>query len=293
MLGLFQKRKSPLTINDGVLEKCDKNALSVEIPDGVTEIDGCAFANCSLLEEIVIPNSVKEISYWAFDNCVSLKSVVIGSGVEEISDTAFFRCTSLEKIESKSPNFIVEGGCLIDKKSKALLTTQNGSVCVSSTVRKISDRYSLSNCSEITFEQGGKITAIPVYLNMKAKEEVYKALRAEVAKNKAKKQKKADVASSAVGAVLSVLLEQAGLKQGEGEKVSVIECKEDKSHHLCVDAEPCGLEIRLLDSRASSWKKTLPDFLKAVASGAKFEELLKTAKEQKLEMAGEKARRFH
>ena len=291
MLGLFQKRKSPLTINDGVLEKCDKNALSVEIPDGVTEIDGCAFANCSLLEEIVIPNSVKEISYWAFDNCVSLKSVVIGSGVEEISDTAFFRCTSLEKIESKSPNFIVEGGCLIEKKTKRLLTTQNGSVCVSSSVRKISDRYSLSNCSEITFEQGGKICAIPVYLNMKAKEEVYKALRAEVAKNKAKKQKKADVASSAVGAVLSVLLEQSGLK--DSQKVEVLEIKEERTHHICITAEPSGIELRLLDSRINSWKKTLPEFLAVVSSGASFAELLKIAKEQKLEIAGEKARRFH
>ena len=293
MLGLFQERKSPLTINDGVLEKCDKNALSVEIPDGVQKIGSSAFQDCSLLKEIVIPNSVQKISFWAFDNCVSLKSVVIGSGVEEISDTAFFRCTSLEKIESKSPNFIVKGGCLIVKKSKALLTTQKGSVCVSSSVRKISDRYSLSNCSEITFEQGGKICAIPVYLEMKANEDVYEALKAEVSKNKAKKQKLSDVASVSAGAILSVLLEQAGLKQGEGEKVSVIECKDEKSHHLFVEAEPCGLEIRLLDSRASSWKKTLPDFLKAVASGAKFEKLLKTAKEKKLEMAGKKAERFH
>lgn len=288
MLGLFKKSKSPLTINDGVLEKCDKNALSAEIPDGVQKIGSSAFQDCSLLEEIVIPNSVKEIGYWAFDNCVSLKSVVIGSGVEEIEDTAFFRCTSLEKIESKSQNFIVEGGCLIDKKSKALLTTQKGSVCVSSSVRKIIGRCSLSNCSKISFEQGGKITAIPVYLEMKANEEVYKAVKAEVAKNKAKKQKLSDVASVSVGAILSVLLEQAGLKQGEGEKVSVIECKDEKSHHLFVEAEPCGLEIRLLNSRASSWKKTLPDFLKAVASGASFEELLKTAKEKKLETASKK-----
>ena len=121
MLGLFQKSKSPLTINDGVLEKCDKNALSVEIPDGVQKIGSSAFQDCSLLKEIVIPNSVQKISFWAFDNCVSLKSVVIGFGVEEISDTAFFRCTSLEKIESKSPNFIVEGGCLIEKNQKRFL----------------------------------------------------------------------------------------------------------------------------------------------------------------------------
>lgn len=292
MLGLFKKSKSPLLINGAVLEKCDKNALSVEIPDGVQKIGSSAFQDCSLLKEIVIPNSVQKISFWAFDNCVSLKSVVIGSGVEEISDTAFFRCTSLEKIESKSPNFIVEGGCLIVKKSKALLTTQKGSVCVSSSVRKISDRYSLSNCSKITFEQGGKITAIPVYLEMKSNRDVYNAVKAEVSKNKAKKQKLSAVASVSVGAILSVLLEQAGLKQGEDEKVCVIECKDDKSHHLCVDAEPCGLEIRLLDSRVASWKKTLPEFLEAVSSGESFAGLLKTAKEKKLEIAEMNAKRF-
>lgn len=289
MLGVFKKSKSPFVINDGLLEKCDKGFSGVVvIPDGVREIGSSAFQNCSLLEEIVIPNSVKEISFWAFDHCLSLKSVVIGSGVEKISDTAFFRCTSLEKIESKSPNFIVEGGCLIEKKTKALLTTQNGSVCVSSSVRKISDMYSLSNCSQISFEQGGKITAIPVYLNMKAKEEVYKALRAEVAKNKAKKQKKADVASVSADAILKVLVEKAGLKIGEGEKVNVIECKDEKSHHLFIQSEPCALEIKLLDSRATSWEKTLLDFLEAVSSGANFDELLKIAQDKKLKIIGEK-----
>lgn len=50
---------------------------SVEIPEGVTWINGCLFAECLNLQSVTIPSSVEEISDFAFDNCTSLRKIVI------------------------------------------------------------------------------------------------------------------------------------------------------------------------------------------------------------------------
>ena len=50
---------------------------SVEIPEGVTWINGCLFAECLNLQSVTIPSSVEEIPDYAFHNCTSLKKVVI------------------------------------------------------------------------------------------------------------------------------------------------------------------------------------------------------------------------
>lgn len=50
---------------------------SVEIPKGVTWINGCLFAECHNLQSVTIPSSVEEISDFAFDNCTSLRKIVI------------------------------------------------------------------------------------------------------------------------------------------------------------------------------------------------------------------------
>ena len=52
-------------------------STSVEIPEGVTWINGCLFAECHNLQSVTIPSSVEEISDFAFDNCTSLRKIVI------------------------------------------------------------------------------------------------------------------------------------------------------------------------------------------------------------------------
>lgn len=54
--------ENSIKIEDGVLKKCtDKGAVSVEIPEGVTEIGEKAFRACESLESVVIPPSVTAI----------------------------------------------------------------------------------------------------------------------------------------------------------------------------------------------------------------------------------------
>ena len=50
-----------LKIKDGVVTACDKNAVNVVIPEGVTQIDWEAFIGCKSLSSVVIPATVTEI----------------------------------------------------------------------------------------------------------------------------------------------------------------------------------------------------------------------------------------
>lgn len=95
---------------------------SIELPEGITEINSTAFMDCESLKKIVlpstlekigdraftdceslneinIPTSVKIIGEFAFAGCNSLKELSIPKNVEEIGHAAFYRCANLEKIK--------------------------------------------------------------------------------------------------------------------------------------------------------------------------------------------------
>ena len=88
----------PLKIQDGVVRSCDKSATEVAIPEGVTEIGGGAFRDCTSLTEITIPNGVTEIGWYAFSGCRSLASITIPNSVTYIVGQAFWNCESLADI---------------------------------------------------------------------------------------------------------------------------------------------------------------------------------------------------
>jgi len=67
----------------------EKFIIHVTIPDGVTNIGGLAFKDCTSLQSIDIPNGVTSIGWSAFRNCKSLKSIHIPDSIISISDDAF------------------------------------------------------------------------------------------------------------------------------------------------------------------------------------------------------------
>ncbi len=95
---------------DYVVNLCNGNyyysnigkAKNIILAEGITEINGDAFASCTTLESVVIPNGVKEIDYEAFNECTNLKTVILPNTLEEISDDAFNNCTNLKDL--KLPN---------------------------------------------------------------------------------------------------------------------------------------------------------------------------------------------
>ncbi len=67
----------------------------VVIPEGVLQIRGSAFSNCSELRGVTLPGTLDYIGYRAFYNCNSLRSIRIPDNVTEIGDDAFSGCDSL------------------------------------------------------------------------------------------------------------------------------------------------------------------------------------------------------
>ena len=58
----------------------DELLSDLVVPDGVTEIKGYVFSNCSALVNVTIPNRVTSIENSAFTGCSGLISVAIGNG---------------------------------------------------------------------------------------------------------------------------------------------------------------------------------------------------------------------
>ena len=91
---------SLLTINNGVLEKCDPGAEGVvEIPAGVTAIKDQAFKSCPYITGVIIPNSVTEIGKEAFYECERLTAISISKGVTSIGKSAFYNCKRLTAVD--------------------------------------------------------------------------------------------------------------------------------------------------------------------------------------------------
>ena len=65
-----------------------KNIKSVQLPDGLKKIGGCAFNYVTNLESVDIPDSVTTIGYNAFSGC-NLKKIVIPASVVNIGSSAF------------------------------------------------------------------------------------------------------------------------------------------------------------------------------------------------------------
>ena len=71
----------------GFFQGCS-NLETIVIPNSVTIIDDCAFANCSSLSSITIGNGVTCIGEKAFKGCTKLTSVTIPSNVKHIGNYA-------------------------------------------------------------------------------------------------------------------------------------------------------------------------------------------------------------
>lgn len=86
----YSIRKGTLVICNRAF--CNKDIVSIRIPDGVTDIGNYAFMQCSSLNSIKLPDSVVNIGEYAFYGCFTLTSINIPDSILRIGDHAFGFC---------------------------------------------------------------------------------------------------------------------------------------------------------------------------------------------------------
>ena len=71
---------------------------NVEIPEGVTELQGAVFGYCIAMQYITLPESLLEIGDNCFYSCTELRDVELPKQLKSIGNYAFFHCTSLKRL---------------------------------------------------------------------------------------------------------------------------------------------------------------------------------------------------
>ena len=131
---------------------------SITIPNSVTSIGSSAFRGCSRLTSITIPNSVTSIGDFAFRGCIGLTSATIGNSVTSIGKYAFDGCSSLESITI--PNSVTSiGNSAFEGCTGLTIVNWNATECTSAG----SYNYPIFNgCSNLaTVNIGDKVKTIP------------------------------------------------------------------------------------------------------------------------------------
>lgn len=121
---------------------------SVIIPDTITYIKKCAFAD-STLQSILIPDSVANIEVNAFADCEHLTSVTLSRNLIDIGNYAFSGCKSLSAINFPSGLLRIGNGVLRNCDSLV-------DVVIPKTVIHIGEKVLNGNIISIVVEDGNK-----------------------------------------------------------------------------------------------------------------------------------------
>lgn len=108
--------KGTLTIYSNIPHDAFTNTYfsKVIIENGVTEIGGNAFNNCTELRNVTLSNSVTYIGHNAFAYCEGLSNITIPNSVTYIAHEAFLGCTGLSSITIPKNVEIIEQGIFYD-----------------------------------------------------------------------------------------------------------------------------------------------------------------------------------
>lgn len=115
------------------------NAVSVQLPNTITEIDMCAFWSSPLLESIVIPDSCITAGSQCFQGCSKLSSVTLGKGLTTIGSRMFYQCSALTSITIPSQVTTIGSAAFqITGLTSAYFEVTTGWTCHKSTATTIS-----------------------------------------------------------------------------------------------------------------------------------------------------------
>ena len=80
-----------------VLKQYHGKAARIALPNGITEIGNCAFADCDFVHEVVLPEGITRIGERAFAGCTSLSRMGFPQSLRLVGNEAFKGCVSLRE----------------------------------------------------------------------------------------------------------------------------------------------------------------------------------------------------
>jgi hypothetical protein len=89
----------PVTVIYAGIFRGNSTITSLSIPGSIERLDSNLFEECSALEKVIIGEGMTEIGGYAFSNCTALKYVTLPATLTKISGGVFYGCSSLEMIE--------------------------------------------------------------------------------------------------------------------------------------------------------------------------------------------------
>lgn len=90
---VYNKNKTVL-----ILYPCGNDSTQFTIPDGIKNINNCAFMSASHLSNITFPKGLLRIADGAFLGCTNLNNVLVPSTVTSFGKYVFANCSTLTKI---------------------------------------------------------------------------------------------------------------------------------------------------------------------------------------------------
>lgn len=90
-----------ITRIDGYAFAFCSDLTEIELPEGVTVLGPNVFAGCTKLKKITLPSTLEEIGMFTFD-AVAAEKINIPEGVKIIKDYAFAQCEALKEITINS-----------------------------------------------------------------------------------------------------------------------------------------------------------------------------------------------
>lgn len=98
---------------------------SLDIPEGITQIEVGAFSDCEYLESITLPNTLQNLGEATFYNCPELKNIVVPDNVDTIKAETFYGCKALDKVTLPEGIVVIERGAFRDCRSLVSINLPN------------------------------------------------------------------------------------------------------------------------------------------------------------------------